>query len=1225
MSDTKSIELGPFRLQESIGHGAMGEVWRGVHVGQGVPVAVKVLSREVVREERYRIAFRNEVQAVAGLNHPGVVMVLEHGQIPMKVALATSGKLSAGSPYLVMELASGGSLDESPMPMSWSVVKAVLLSVLDALAHAHARGVVHRDIKPANVLISSREDARPGLKLTDFGIAHALGRFDGQEKQQSMGTPHYMAPEQFEANWRRFGPWTDLYALGCMAFELACGHVPYEGESFIQQAYLHLNAEIPRLRTLKPFPEGFEGWVRRLIQKRPRARFQRAADAAWALSRLSADWASETIPALMLPASLKRQGAAPEVVPLSASQMCLGSPSARDTPPLDFKTSAEATMIIPEDALIGVVGEEESPAGWADDTQESHPLDIFTLGPEEPEELDPAADTPPLRTDWRRAQPPGPSMKLVGAGLGLFGLRAVPLVGRGAERDELWRALYEVDAREEARIVLLRGTAGVGKSRLVEWICQRAHELGSATILKATHSPTPSPADGLPRMLARHLRCVGLSRDKLAVQVREMLAEQGVQSAYEWRALTELMSPSALESEDDPDAIRFNSPREWYVMIRRYIERLTESRPVILWFDDVQWGADSLDFARYLIDSPLSTQGPELVLMTARDDALAERTEERERVEALMAHPACRTLDVAPLMPAERALLVQELLGLEGDLAAQVEERSGGNPLFAVQLVGDWVARGVLEVGLRGFVLKKGEQAVLPDDLHQIWRTRLERLLEGAAQSASSSLELASLLGQEVDANEWEVVCTVAGIEPAWRVIERLMAHSLVKPTDKGWAFSHGMLRESVERLAQESGRWVRHHLVCGSALSEHTSQGLRGVAERVAKHFLAASALDAALEPLLRAARERLSLCQFKEADNLLAHRARALRDMNTPPSDDLWGQGAVLRSVVWRQQGRFEDAEGLARRVLQDARTYGWGEVLPLALHSLGKLARQRGDLPRTETFYQESRDLFERLGDRRSMAGSLVGLADVATQRGDLDGAEQLFAQALSIGEQGGDRTTATQCLQGLGRVARRRGAHDEAATLYLRAYRAAQSLGNRLGMAVCLNSLGDIERFQGRVEAAEASYSQAMALYDAIDSGESVFPRVNLGLSLLRRGRYAEAEPVLEAGRAIFEHTGRRGMLGFVHTALMACAGGLGDWQRFEHHCAEATEQLRAFSLIDPDVAWPAQTAGELASAASQHLLASSAYAIAQAQWRALNKPDKLAEIDEALARCKALMA
>jgi tetratricopeptide (TPR) repeat protein len=277
-----AIAVGPFELHACIGAGGMGQVWRGVHRARGVPIALKVIRTPGSR--RFTLAFRNEVRQVAKLDHPHVVRVLDYGEVDELACDSSGGRLPEGAPYYAMEYASGGSLAEHlSTPIAWEDLREALLALLAGLGHAHARGVLHRDLSPRNVLFAGPADARPGLKLADFGLARGgltpEGLADG-------GTPSYMPPEQFAGDTLKQGPWSDLYALGCVAWEMIAGSPPFLGRTNRDLHRQHTSAPPPPLVPRAPVPMGLEGWLLKLLQKDPRERFRFAADAAQALAQL---------------------------------------------------------------------------------------------------------------------------------------------------------------------------------------------------------------------------------------------------------------------------------------------------------------------------------------------------------------------------------------------------------------------------------------------------------------------------------------------------------------------------------------------------------------------------------------------------------------------------------------------------------------------------------------------------------------------------------------------------------------------------------------------------------------------------------------------------------------------------------------------------------------------------------------------------------------------------
>ena len=495
MNDT--LQLGPFQFGERIGAGGMGAVYRARHVGTDVDVALKVLPHG--GDEAARRRFHREVQAQAELTHSGIVYLFEYGTVDPEVA-ARSDDLVAESPYVAMELAETGTLQDQRPLQDWRQLRDVLLQVLDALAFAHARDVIHRDLKPENVLVFkdawSAGQSTMNVKLADFGLAHPFEderERDLESLRSAAGTPFYMPPEQARGDWRAYGPWTDLYSIGCIAWELVCGHPPFASDNPLAVIVEHEEAERPPLEPQFRVPASLEAWIHRAMAPRPEARFRRAADAARALPPLSdspPDAERASTDSKWPPANpdheLTNQALAPTITPVLP-----------DTVPFDSKETptSEPTR---SNADVG--------EGNLGDDPTAERSTLRSIGTESP-----GPDSLPStwRTDATGEAPP----PLVGTGLGLFGLREVPFVDRNAHRDTLWESLRTVVENRESRVLLLAGEAGTGKSRLADWIATRAHEVGAAHLLKAVHAPGGGGrAEGLPGMVRRAFHTWQLSR-----------------------------------------------------------------------------------------------------------------------------------------------------------------------------------------------------------------------------------------------------------------------------------------------------------------------------------------------------------------------------------------------------------------------------------------------------------------------------------------------------------------------------------------------------------------------------------------------------------------------------------------------------------------------------------------------------------------------------------------
>lgn len=1095
------VPLGAFHLSGRIGKGGMGEVWHGLHTRQQVPVAVKFLRED---SQKLREAFTEEVRAVARLDHPGVILVLDHGVVDAGTAAASEGRLHVGSPWLAMEFCSGGTLAQRP-PTSWSELRSLLVDILAALAYSHARAVLHRDLTPENVMFAGEDDVRPGLKLSDFGLAFAFEPEAGSSV--ITGTPAYMAPEQFARAWRDTGPWTDLYALGCVAWGLATGVPPF-GSSRPPEVLMlaHRELDPPTFKPRFTVPDRFEDWLRRLLDKDPGRRPPRAAEAAAALLNLDGARA----PGGMIPVA------------------------------------------------------------------------------------------------WRAAERPRIPMRLVGAGLGLYGVRAVPMVGRATERDELWTALREVQEQWSARVVTLHGAAGVGKTRLAEWLCERAHESGGATILRADHSP--ERGDGIGPMLARHLACTGLDRAETRARLETLLAISG--DADEPEGLTELMHPSGSGS------LRLGAPDERHVLVRRLLERRCAERPVIVHIEDAHWAGETLGLVEHVLRAQTDSPCPILFVLTVRDEELSERPVESAQLGELMSLPTCRWSEVRPLSGSEQATLVHTHLGLDGDLAERLRERAGGNPAFAVQLVGDWVQRGILEVGNDGFSLRPGAHAVLPDDIHAVWTARVDRVLEAfrdsGAEEARISLEIAAVLGAEVDDAEWHRTCELADVTVAPGLVERLVRERLVRPVPGDglvWAFAQGMLRESLERAAEESGRLADHHRAAAAMVRD--KKGARGVTERLGRHLFAAGKWVDALGYLLEGARLRAMRGEYRAAHTLLSRREDAVARANLPETDERRAGTFVVRADVYRRQGQFDAARREAERVVGDARRHGWKRPLPDALAILGELARLRGEPTAALEMFLQARTLYG--SDQRGTGICLIGLADLAAGLGELGRAGERYAEAHATFLRLNDSRMVADCLRGRADVARRAGALPAATELVREAIPIYTALGHRAGLAESLVVLAGIDRARGDLDAATAGYRRALKVFESIGSGQVILPLLDLGLVLNARERWADAVRVLHVARKLIEKQGRRGLLASVHAMILPGAAALRDWSAFDQSLTTATPILQHGDVVDVDVAAALQRAGKMAVGAGELARAKRVLELARAQWDAAGRAEKVAEV------------
>jgi serine/threonine protein kinase len=249
--------LGAYRLQERLGEGAMGVVFRAVREPEGDEVALKVLRAELASDETFRRRFVHEARSAGEVRHKHLVPILEAGE-------------ADGRPYLAVAYVPGKTLEQrlaQTGPMAIDEIVRLVAHVASGLDALHDAGIVHRDVKPSNVII----DPSGSANLTDFGLAKGRAYTVLTKPGIVMGTLDYIAPEMLRGGDAT--PASDLYALGCLAYECTAGRTPYADKSMFELASAHLSAEPPDpCADRRDAPEGFSWAILHAMAKEPEKR-----------------------------------------------------------------------------------------------------------------------------------------------------------------------------------------------------------------------------------------------------------------------------------------------------------------------------------------------------------------------------------------------------------------------------------------------------------------------------------------------------------------------------------------------------------------------------------------------------------------------------------------------------------------------------------------------------------------------------------------------------------------------------------------------------------------------------------------------------------------------------------------------------------------------------------------------------------------------------------------
>ena len=1177
--------VGPFTLGPKLGAGGMATVFMAEHKSDNTRVALKILRTEIASDPSFIEAFGHEVRAAARLDHGRITAVFDHGVISPEEA--TSNPELAGLPWLAMELVEGGTITGLSGRIPWPQLQAITLDVLDALAHAHARGMIHRDIKPGNVLL----DGHTGrVKLTDFGLVHSL---DNEHENPDVlgefvsGTPAYMAPEQIQCDWRNYGPWTDLYAVGSMVWSLATGNPPYRGSvhTILEQ---HVRGELPEFDPPFSMPLALLDWLEVMMETNPNRRYRRAADAAWALSQITHESAIGTLPKSEATDSSEAE-TYKAAADLSLATLILDP---EQTMALQDQTMAlpDQTMALPSHTTELATDAIDGPSSDSDSMSVLHPA-------------------PPFPEHWGRFRRTRPHLH--GAGLALFGLRASGMFGRYDERDQLWSTLHRVIQTNRPHLVLINGTSGSGKSTLTEWFCTRVDEVGGGLWLAAHHNEDGGATDGLSAMLTRSFRTAGMDRSDAVDTIRALLTQHGHPTIEDANGLAQLADPLGAVPEGSGLDVHFSSAAEKHALIERYLRTLSNRRPLLVWMDELQHSTDSQALVERILQSP--DAGRILFIGTVQTESVVSGSDLDQRLKALVDHECAEAISLNPLDRSGQIALVRDLLGLDLSLATKVATKAGGNPQFAVQLVSDWVERGMLIPGPDGYVLDGDADVTIPPDMLAVWKQRLAAVAKNHPIEELYGIELGATLGAKVDRSEWKHALDQAGLPMPTNMMAELLRLRLIEQEHQyaDWSFIHGLFRAAILNQIEVHNRTIQWSSICADVMANQ-SQDIT----RKARLLVASNRTLEALQPLRKASHKELLAGDWGRAKELADLRVRILSGVDVEPDGPHGLDTAVLDLHLYRGMDRNKYIRAEAPKLIDWAkRLEAWGSVaqLHLVLGSsyavLGRVDEGRQYLMQALQLTQEHR--------LEEITNILNRLCFICIRSGELDQATQFARESVLTAESWGDTLGVARGYTMMARARWQAGDLEPADFYISEAAIRYDRIGSMRGLAEIWNTRGELARSRGDLDAAEVAYQEANAHYESCGSADAVFCKLNLGSTYVNGGKFTEARAILDGIETSLTGSGHVNIMLVTQLVRVNCFINDNDWERVEADLDSLAPQFDEIGLYDTDIASSARLSGLACEAKGRLDLAHKAWSLVHNQLTALGRTEEAAEAAEKL--------
>ena len=863
------LRLEGFNLLQKINEGGMGSVWHGTHRATKKKVAVKMLQNALINSDELIAAFHHEVRAIAHLNHPGVVEILDYGVISPRIAEATNGKIISGTPYLVMEYVEGHELFSVS---SWNLFLDVMKNILETLAYCHARGVIHRDLKPENLLYNVK-NLKSVVKLVDFGIA-AMPSILTNNNGFAAGTPAYMAPEQIVGDRQQQGAWTDLYSLGCVAYQLLTGKLPYIG-SYKEIFEGHLSEPFPQLKKiLFPTPNGLQEWIDSLTKKLPFKRCMHAADAWYHLKTLEP--LENKILHVRQPKRHVKKNVLREKIQVN-----------------EFIKNKYTTLV----------------------TQSSFQGSIFI----KKTKIDPSLQTTSIlnleeriqegrkRKDWQK--------RLERTGFSLLNVREPHFCGREEEISQLWDIFKKSTQKKSTQpsIIWLHGLEGVGTSTLAEFFTERLAAVGAANVVHTVLQVRKESLRSLERAAATAIRSYLMSEKQLREFITLHATDDGFFQHFPINSAEKLLNWSQNKEESSLRKI------ERFALISHAFAWAAKERPLVIWIGDLDNDSSIIEFLSYAFRTPLLRKSQILFLITSHEKNILDK-------EILSSE-----IEVKPFDPDEIRSMIEGFCDLSPEIIPKVINYSLGLPLAAVQLLTEWAKEGILIQKGIGLTLDDKQKIFIPKNVQELWTIRLasackktmSKVLkkQHACFAWYQALEIAATFYNGTTFKQWQDACACAGIETYLFWINEIKKAGLITFWGERWSFSYSAIRDLLRQQAKDGKRLQKHHENIAKTLATQLSdQNVNNILE-LAYHQIHANQIEPARRNILHILKSyngRESSSELHQAASF--YRKYLLDKFCLHPALDLEAQ-ILIENAGMLTQGENFKAESRAKEMIAKA----------------------------------------------------------------------------------------------------------------------------------------------------------------------------------------------------------------------------------------------------------------------------------------------------------------
>ena len=813
----------------------------------------------------------------------------------------------------------------------------------------------------------------------------------------------------------------------------------------------------------------------------------------------------------------------------------------------------------------------------------------------------------PIPDDWRIQTNTRTKTHIMGVGLRMFDIRSLPFFERNDERDALWTVLKEIPDTG-AQSIIIRGPAGIGKSRLAQWFCECAQETGVAKVFHIKNTETGS--SGVVDLLNESLRCQDLNPEETKERLQKVLRQYN-------SLLRDIDKIVAILTQTETDGLFKESWERDDLIIRLLLRQrndptaLAKPRMAIIWNDDAHFGEETLTLCQSVLQSVHVNLLPIIFVHTVKTETLTHENPCRVSIAKIQNHTRNQTIRLSPFDSQTQRKIINSMLDLSSGLVDELVQFSNGNCDLAKMVLSDLVSSEQLTLEDNGFSLNAQGSLRIPPPLYDTWKNKILHITKPFREPELVALQITGVMGMNIYTEEWHAALPHFKIDQFRWIEGELIAGKLIRrwPKGNGWSFVHPALTILLADQAQEFLQSKQVNLAAAKGIQAGKRPDKY---ERIGHHLIKGGLVTQGINALLKGLMLQLGRANQDQTYKTLKELKFLFYAHEIPETDSRWGQLWLTELSLAEARHDVDEVNRTNEQLKKALSENHWPVIASKYSLQMGRKAEKTGELNTAIECFKSG--LMHSSHSPMLHIQLLLGQAQSLIQYGRLSDAKSWVQKASKTVRKDNpfdvalyQFTRATYLLQAQ--------QFDQIETLLKKASAGFSSGQQLLWKAYCIKYFGDSCRFQNDIPKAKSYYQKSQVFLSQAQHPFNAVLLQDMAIIALYESKFNDALTLAQEALHHLSAMGWKRWIPRSQIIAMCVMAEYEDWGGFEFHYYSMVTLIDQIRIHNADLAWLAELSARITHKHGDTERAQDLLQLSVAQWQGLGLLSESARVQQ----------